>query len=137
MRSCRARKSCSALTSEAVLRETVMSTIEPDSMSGGKRIEGNSIYVAQGCHGLSVLSPSRCNQARLELIPKFLLRLPRRAGWQANLHDKEVGNRLTRRLSGVSNTVTPASTLPTVKETNILMLRVFMYVWQNNKPSVP
>ena len=32
-----------ATVSEAWLRETVMSTMEPDDMEGGRRIEGNSI----------------------------------------------------------------------------------------------
>ena len=32
-----------AAASEAWLRETVMSTIEPEDIEGGRRIEGNSI----------------------------------------------------------------------------------------------
>lgn len=33
-----------AIASEWVLRETVMSTIEPDDIEGGRRMEGNSIW---------------------------------------------------------------------------------------------
>lgn len=32
-----------ALSSEEALRETVMSTMEPEVMEGGRRMEGNSI----------------------------------------------------------------------------------------------
>lgn len=32
--------------SEAVLRETVMSTIEPEEIDGGSRIDGNSIWTS-------------------------------------------------------------------------------------------
>ena len=37
------KRSCSA-RSEVVLRLTVMSTIEPDEMDEGRRMDGNSIY---------------------------------------------------------------------------------------------
>ena len=33
-----------AMASEWVLRETVMSTMEPEDMEGGRRMEGNSIW---------------------------------------------------------------------------------------------
>ena len=42
---CRAWKAFWAVDSEAWLRETVMSTMEPEEMSAGRRIEGNSIYM--------------------------------------------------------------------------------------------
>lgn len=91
MRSCSARKSCSALASEAVLRETVMSTIEPDSMSGGRRIEGNSIYVAQGCHGLSaVLSLFMMQSSSPQAVSEFLLDCP--GALVGHPHDKAVCN---------------------------------------------
>ncbi len=34
-----------AMASEWVLRETVMSTMEPEVMEGGRRMEGNSIWI--------------------------------------------------------------------------------------------
>ena len=43
MESCRARKAAWDLDSDWRLRETVMSTILPEEMLGGRRIEGNSI----------------------------------------------------------------------------------------------
>jgi len=33
-----------AVASESRFRETVMSTMEPEEMSGGRRMEGNSIW---------------------------------------------------------------------------------------------
>lgn len=42
--SCRSRNARSAAASEDLLRETLMSTMEPERMSGGRRIEGNSIW---------------------------------------------------------------------------------------------
>jgi hypothetical protein len=36
-------KERSAAASEFLLRETLISTMDPDAMSGGRRIEGNSI----------------------------------------------------------------------------------------------
>ncbi len=39
----RAVKESWETTSESVLRETVISTMEPEVMDGGRRIEGNSI----------------------------------------------------------------------------------------------
>ena len=39
----RAAKDFWELVSEERLRETVMSTMEPDVMEGGRRMEGNSI----------------------------------------------------------------------------------------------
>ena len=45
--SCNARKERSVAASEVLLRATVMSTIEPDEMSGGRRMEGNSIWTAE------------------------------------------------------------------------------------------
>ena len=39
----RAAKDFWEAISESVLRATVMSTIEPDVMDGGRRMEGNSI----------------------------------------------------------------------------------------------
>ncbi len=44
MRSCSERKDFSAADSEEALRETLMSTMEPEAISGGSRMEGNSIY---------------------------------------------------------------------------------------------
>jgi hypothetical protein len=43
MESWRARKALWDFCSEAKLRETVISTILPDEILGGRRIEGNSI----------------------------------------------------------------------------------------------
>lgn len=40
----RARKARSASSSEATLRATVTSTMEPEEMSGGRRMDGNSIW---------------------------------------------------------------------------------------------
>jgi len=39
----RVAKAEAEAASEAWFRETVMSTMEPEEMSGGRRIEGNSI----------------------------------------------------------------------------------------------
>lgn len=47
MRSCRAANRLSAADSAASLRATVMSTMEPEAMLGGRRIEGNSICVSK------------------------------------------------------------------------------------------
>lgn len=88
MRSCRARNRCSSAVSLLVFCETVMSTMLPDEMLGGRRMEGNSIW-------------ARTRQLR-----------PRR--------ETTV---VTRRLSGVRRTVTPASTFPTVRETSIMRRR--------------
>lgn len=44
----RAVKAFREMASESVLRETVMSTMEPEVMEGGRRIEGNSIWVEPG-----------------------------------------------------------------------------------------
>jgi hypothetical protein len=41
---CRAWKAAAAAASDLWLRETVMSTMLPLEMSGGRRIEGNSIW---------------------------------------------------------------------------------------------
>lgn len=43
MRSCRARNFCSSADSLVVFCETLMSTMLPDEMLGGSRIDGNSI----------------------------------------------------------------------------------------------
>jgi hypothetical protein len=40
----RAWKAFCDCDSEVVLRDTVMSTMEPEEMSAGRRIEGNSIW---------------------------------------------------------------------------------------------
>jgi hypothetical protein len=40
-------KERSAAASEFLLRVTLMSTMEPEAMSGGRRIEGNSIWQRQ------------------------------------------------------------------------------------------
>lgn len=40
----RAAKDFCEATSEEVLRATVISTMEPDVMEGGRRMDGNSIY---------------------------------------------------------------------------------------------
>lgn len=40
-----AEKRDSAADSDLVLRATVMSTMEPEAMLGGRRMEGNSIYI--------------------------------------------------------------------------------------------
>jgi hypothetical protein len=45
MRSWRAEKDFCDAASEVKFRETVMSTIEPEDISGGRRIEGNSILI--------------------------------------------------------------------------------------------
>lgn len=39
-------KACAASDSDLWLRATVISTILPDEMSGGSRMEGNSIYIS-------------------------------------------------------------------------------------------
>ena len=44
MEAWRAENFCWARVSEWVLRETVMSTMEPEVMEGGRRMEGNSIW---------------------------------------------------------------------------------------------
>lgn len=44
MEVCRARKAACEVASESWLRETVMSTMLPEEMEGGRRIEGNSIW---------------------------------------------------------------------------------------------
>lgn len=44
MRSWSSRKAFSVLPSELRLRETVMSTMLPEEMLGGRRMEGNSIW---------------------------------------------------------------------------------------------
>ena len=83
------------------LRVTVMSTMEPVLMSGGRRIDGNSIWrdnlVLDGLnvsiHG-DAKAATRC------------------AG--------DCNEGLTIRLSSVNSTAMPASTLPTVNETSIL-----------------
>jgi hypothetical protein len=67
-----------------------MSTIEPEVIEGGRRIEGNSIFG---------LGQSLC---------------PGVGGM--------LGRGCTSRLSSVRSTATPASTLPTVRETSIVML---------------
>lgn len=43
MASCRAMKAFWAFCSELKFRDTVMSTMLPEEMLGGRRIEGNSI----------------------------------------------------------------------------------------------
>ena len=71
-----------------------MSTMEPEVMEGGRRMEGNSIWSVVSIAGL----------------------LHKEAG--------AVGGskgRCTRRLSSVRRTATPASTLPTVREMSILV----------------
>lgn len=40
-------KAAAAAFSEAWLRETVISTIEPEEMSGGRSMDGNSIYMKE------------------------------------------------------------------------------------------
>ena len=69
----------------------------PDWMSGGRRIEGNSIYSQQEVRGMSITVQEGERGERYE----------------------EWGD-LTSRLSSVSRTATPASTLPTVSDTSIL-----------------
>ena len=44
MESCRAWKREAWRVSESKLRETVMSTMEPEEMFGGRRMDGNSIW---------------------------------------------------------------------------------------------
>lgn len=87
MRSCSARNLASAAASLEVFCETAMSTMLPEEMLGGRRMEGNSIWESQ------------------------------RGGSNSHML---AGLRHTRRLSGVRRTVTPASTLPTVRETSIV-----------------
>lgn len=80
---CRLVNAFWAADSEERLRETVISTMEPEDMSGGRRMDGNSIYyVSQEC-------ALRC------ILPTILL-------------------------SSVRRTAMPASTLPTVSETNMV-----------------
>jgi hypothetical protein len=43
MSDCSAANFCSAISSACWLRETLMSTMLPEWMSGGRRMEGNSI----------------------------------------------------------------------------------------------
>src|SRR5690348_11218910 len=88
MWSWRARNERSAAASLVAFWETAMSTMLPEEMLGGSRMDGNSIY-------------SRVSA--------------REAGAKAS-EEREMR---TSRLSGVSRTVTPASTLPTVRETSI------------------
>ena len=66
-----------------------MSTIEPEEMLGGRRIEGNSICRADEVNWLS---------------------------WFSCMCIRERFFKLTSLLSWVSSTATPASTLPTVRE---------------------
>lgn len=87
------------MASESVLRETVMSTMEPEVMDGGRRMEGNSIW------------------ARLRQYTSALLALL----------GASVG--LTRRLSSVRRTATPASTLPTVSEISMLSVIELRSSW--------
>jgi len=77
-------KALVARSSAVKLRATLTSTMLPEVMSGGRRMDGNSI-----CDVVSYIG----------------------AG------DIDIG--LTSRLSSVSSTATPASTLPTVNETSM------------------
>ena len=78
--------------SEARLRATVISTMLPDEIFGGRRIEGNSIY-------------------EVNFAPWI-------GGCQVRLG---AGRGHTSLLSCVSRTATPASTLPTVNEISMLI----------------
>lgn len=89
MESWRVVKAACDFCSEIKLRETVISTILPDEMLGGRRMEGNSIW----------------------RLPLALL--------VYNLGFRFEGAH-TSLLSWVSSTATPASTLPTVNEINIM-----------------
>jgi hypothetical protein len=78
--------------SETKFRATVISTMLPEEMFGGRRMEGNSIYEGR----------------------QFVSQTER---WQVGL--EQTGKR-TSLLSCVSRTATPASTLPTVNEISIV-----------------
>ena len=52
MEAWRAENFCWASASEWVLRETVISTMEPEVMEGGSRMEGNSIWSVISIAGL-------------------------------------------------------------------------------------
>lgn len=96
MASCRATKDAWVFCSDAKLRATVISTILPEEMLGGSRMEGNSIYVEQSSVGVSQDT-----------------RVARRiSARNSGLH--------TSLLSLVSRTATPASTLPTVSDISIV-----------------
>jgi hypothetical protein len=101
MPSWRLRKEREAADSEAALRPTVMSTMLPEEISGGRRMDGNSIWVGRRQLLLHLLEAGLLGLLRVNLIP-----------WGG----------LTNLLSRVRRTVTPASTLPTVRETNILVV---------------
>jgi hypothetical protein len=73
-----------------------MSTMLPDEMSGGSRMDGNSIC-ARG-------QPGECRDQLAQVEP---------AGGIGAVEAR------TRRLSSVRRTATPASTLPTVSETSM------------------
>ena len=91
----RAVKAAWDFCSEAKLRETVMSTMLPEEILGGRRIEGNSI-----CWELSVQSRNQCQAPFVAPRGSY-----------------------TSLLSWVSSTATPASTLPTVNEINMVDFR--------------
>lgn len=102
MASCSSRNAFCDLASEASFRATVISTILPEEMFGGRRIEGNSIYQNM----LALVDPES------DLLRRYKVNL------------------LTRRLSGVRRTATPASTLPTVNEISILKDVLVLLNWQ-------
>ena len=79
--------------SETKFRDTVMSTMLPEEIFGGRRMDGNSIWEQElvCCLGLE--------------------------GWEIELRDAGYHTSL---LSCVSRTATPASTLPTVNEISIV-----------------
>lgn len=68
MEDCRLEKAFCALASDEVLRATVISTMLPDDIEGGRRMEGNSIYIACLAEGFEkwyeiVLLPVFCLQS--------------------------------------------------------------------------
>ena len=79
-----------------------MSTMEPEDIEGGRRIEGNSIWF------------------ECQYYSQFLEKRKSRELSSSLLH--------TNRLSSVKRTATPASTLPTVNDINILSLEHYTLI---------
>ena len=153
--SCRAANRLSASASELWLRATVMSTMEPEAMLGGSRIDGNSIcgrghghqhrnlaMVKDEDKGHACGQGQPCDGMRRNRSFWRMLHGSRRryAGGQAYMEGEGImaadGSRPTSRLSGVSSTVTPASTLPTVRETNMAGDRCSSGRWAGSREGV-
>jgi hypothetical protein len=93
-------------------------------MLGGSKIDGNSIYI---CAKIAAIWLVTAVYIEIQKIHESC-KLDLMAQFKDNETQKQKQARLrarhTKRLSGVSSTVTPASTLPTVKETSMTVYRI-------------